>query len=253
MASTIDKQTLAHRRNTTYLILSSIFISTLSLLNVISITKFIQLGPLTLAVGALPYPLTFLCTDLVSELYGKKKANQLVWLGFGANILVVGIIWLCEALPSVDPALQPPWQTLSLKEPTFLPSGAQTSDTVPLFHFLHACTNGAVFASMLAYLAAQFCDVHVFHYLKKITRGKYLWIRNNGSTMISQLVDSTIVISVTFGAMILRGEMPLDNAAQLLLSNYAYKFFAALLDTIPIYILVKYLAEYLKINPYEVE
>ena len=66
----------------------------MSLLNVIGITRFVHIGPLTLAVGVLPYPLTFLCTDLVSEFYGRRRASQLVWVGFGITIFVITTLWI---------------------------------------------------------------------------------------------------------------------------------------------------------------
>ncbi|MFV0277256.1 MAG: VUT family protein, partial [Parahaliea sp.] len=76
---------LQERRERVFLVLAGIFLSAMTLLNVIGITRFIQLGPMALAVGVLPYPLTFLCTDLVCELYGKSRANFLVSVGLGLN------------------------------------------------------------------------------------------------------------------------------------------------------------------------
>lgn len=219
------------------------------MLNIIGITRFISLGPLTLAVGVLPYPLTFLCTDVISELYGKQRATQLVWVGLLVNFLVLGTLWLGQQLPAVDSALQPPWQVLELKEPVYLPDGSSLSGQGELFTLLYACTTGAVIASMVAYLAAQMCDVYLFHFYKRLTRGRHLWLRNNGSTMVSQLVDSFAVISLTFGAAWWRGEHTLSDLGGLMLSNYAFKFTAALLDTIPVYLLVRYLSRLLQIDP----
>lgn len=144
---------------------------------------------------------------------------------------------------------QPPWQVLHLSEPVFLPDGSQLAEQGELFQMIYACTAGAVFASMAAYMTAQFADVYLFHFWKKLTKGKHLWLRNNGSTMVSQLVDSLVVIGLTFGAAFLRGEQTLAMMATLVASNYAFKLVAALLDTLPFYMGVRYLSRYLEIDP----
>ena len=98
---------------------------------------------------------------------------------------------------------------------------------------------------MLAYVAAQYCDVHLYHFWRNLTKGRHLWLRNNFSTMISQGVDSFMVISVTFGAVFLAGGLSLEQMLLLMGSNYLFKFCAALIDTIPLYIAVHYLRRYL--------
>lgn len=219
------------------------------MLNIIGITRFLHIGPLALAVGVLPYPLTFLCTDLIGELYGRERASHVVWVGLAVNALIIGTLWLGQALPAVAPENQPPWQVLHFSKPVPLPDGSVLQTQGELFSLIYACTAGAVFASMAAYLAAQFCDVYLFHFWKRLTRGKHLWLRNNGSTMVSQLVDSVVVIALTFGAAFMRGEQTLRNLLLLVASNYAFKFTAALLDTGPFYLGVKFLSRYLDIDP----
>lgn len=239
---------LSRRREAVFFILAAFFIGSMTLLNVIGITRFIQVGPLSLAVGVLPYPLTFLCTDLISELYGKKRASFVVWVGFLINVFMILIVFVGFQLPAVDSAHQPPWQTLFLAKPVALANGQVVSDSIDIFHIIYSCTVGSVFASMVAYLAAQFCDVHLFHFWKDLTKGKHLWLRNNGSTLISQLVDSFMVIVITFGAAFLREEMTLRAMLLLMGSNYLFKMIAALLDTLPFYAGVKLLRSYLKIE-----
>jgi uncharacterized PurR-regulated membrane protein YhhQ (DUF165 family) len=87
--STVTQAALMERRERVFLVLAGVFLSAMTLLNIIGITKFIQLGPLALAVGVLPYPLTFLCTDLICELYGKARANFLVTVGLFINALIL--------------------------------------------------------------------------------------------------------------------------------------------------------------------
>ena len=112
-------------------------------------------------------------------------------------------------------------------------------------------SEGIDFASMLAYVAAQYCDVQLFHFWKRVTRGKYLWVRNNFSTLMSQMVDSVMVITVTFGAAFLRGDIALQTLLVLIGSNYLFKATVALLDTGPFYLAVHYLRRYLHLQEHD--
>lgn len=240
---------LRERRERVFLVLAAIFLGAMTLLNVVGITRFIQLGPLALAVGVLPYPLTFLCTDLVSELYGRARANFLVTVGLGLNLLILAVLTLGNLAPSVPPETMPPWQIIQLAEPVALPNGDMVSGQIGLFQLIYATTSGAVFASMLAYITAQYCDVQLYHFWKRLTRGKHLWLRNNFSTLLSQMVDSIMVVTVTFGAVYWRGEMAFNTLLVLVGSNYAFKALSALADTVPLYLLVRWLRRYLQLGP----
>ena len=151
-------------------------------------------------------------------------------------------------MPAVAPEALPPWQVLQISEDIILPSGEVVSGQVELFQLIFACTSGAVFASMLAYLAAQYCDVQLFHFWKRLTRGKHLWLRNNLSTLLSQGVDSFMVIGVTFGATYLAGGITLAQLMVLMGSNYLFKMVVALADTLPFYTAVHYLRRYLRVE-----
>ena len=85
---------LRERREYVFLVLAGVFLGSMIMLNLIGITRFIHIGPLALAVGVLPYPITFFCTDLISELYGRRRASFVVWVGFGLNLFVLGTLWL---------------------------------------------------------------------------------------------------------------------------------------------------------------
>ena len=239
---------LQERRERVFLALAGIFICAMTLLNILGITRFIQLGPLSLAIGVLPYPLTFLCTDVICELYGKARANFMVTLGLGLNFFILGVLWIGNLIPSVAADALPPWQVLHLAESISLPNGAVVDGSIELYQIIYATTTGAVFASMLAYIAAQYCDVQLFHFWKRVTKGKYLWVRNNFSTMISQLVDSFMVILVTFGAAYLAGDFTFRALLVLMFSNYAFKFCVAALDTGPFYLAVYQLRKYLQLE-----
>ena len=250
-ASSLSPVQLTERRERVFLVLAGVFLSAMTLLNVIGITKFVQLGPLAVAVGVLPYPITFLCTDLISELYGKSRANFLVTVGLFINGFILLVMTVGQYATSVDPANMPPWQILQLAQPIPLPSGDSLEGNVELFTVMYAMTSGAVTASMAAYITAQYCDVQLFHFWKRVTKGKHLWLRNNFSTLLSQLVDSVMVVTVTFGAVFLRGEMAFQTLLVLVASNYGFKAAVALLDTIPLYILVARLRRYLALDEHE--
>ena len=250
-ATSLSPVQLTERRERVFLVLAGVFLSAMTLLNVIGITKFVQLGPLAVAVGVLPYPITFLCTDLISELYGKSRANFLVTVGLFINGFILLVMTAGQYATSVDPANMPPWQILQLAQPIPLPSGDSLEGNVELFTVMYAMTSGAVTASMAAYITAQYCDVQLFHFWKRVTKGKHLWLRNNFSTLLSQLVDSVMVVTVTFGAVFLRGEMAFETLLVLVASNYGFKAAVALLDTIPLYILVARLRRYLALDEHE--
>lgn len=247
-AAPLSASELNWRREKVFMLLAGFFLCAMTLLNVIGITRFIQLGPMALAIGVLPYPLTFLCTDIVSEIYGKRRANFMVTLGLVMNFFVIAVLWLGSHVPAVAPEALPPWQVLQISQDIILPSGEVVSGQVELFQLIFACTSGAVFASMLAYLAAQYCDVQLFHFWKRLTQGKHLWLRNNMSTLISQGVDSFMVIGVTFGATYLAGGITLAQLMVLMGSNYLFKMVVALADTLPFYAAVHYLRRYLRVE-----
>jgi len=241
-------KTISRRREVVFLILSGFFLGTLGILNILGISRQIDFSftlfgeriPFIVFVGVLPYPITFLCTDFISELYGKKRANMVVWVGLALNIWVLFILWLGGKLPP-HPELGPDG----------LPALTDPNHT---FFQIRQWTFGATIASMIAYLTAQFVDVQLFHFIRKLTKGKMLWLRNNGSTLTSQMVDSVSVITITY--FYARSAMPLQpghtvvhSLIILILSNYVYKMVAALFDTIPFYIGVKYFTRYLQLDP----
>lgn len=236
----INLQGSEYKKEQIFWVLSGFFLASMAMLNIIGLTKFVSIFGLSVAVGVLPYPLTFLCTDLISEIYGKKRANFVVFLGLFINIFVLFFLWLGDILPAVAFEARPPWQDLNLSEPISLPSGASLSGNTELFGIIFSTTSGAVLASMCAYMLAQFCDVYIFHYFKELTKGKHMWLRNNASTLISQFVDSFAVVGITFGAVFLEGKMQLSVLLTLFWSNYAFKLIAALLDT-PLFYLFTHL------------
>jgi len=237
-----------------FLVLSGLFLGSLAMLNILGITRIIDI-PLTdnlalkLTVGVLPYPITFLCTDFISEIYGRKRANAVVWVGLIINLWVLFILWLGGVLPPEPDIYDESGKVLLTS------SGVPDNDYV--FYTIRTFTFATTIGSMFAYLAAQFCDVHIFHYLKELTKGKHLWLRNNGSTLISQFVDSFCVIMIAqYYAHAFDGEIEanggdtFDTLFHLIVSGYIFKLVAALIDTIPFYLGTSFLNKYLGIeNP----
>lgn len=214
----VGKQELAAK---IYLYLGALFITSLVVSNLI-FQKFFYWYPFDieifgiklfeLSVGILPYPLTFLITDLISEIYGKKKANHLVIAGIFASFFSMGIVLLADIVPVME--------------------NSPLSDND--FKKVFSLSPFAVLASMLAYLAAQFVDIRIYHFWKKFTKGKYLWLRNNFSTFTSQFLDTFTVISL----LCLFGILPWNLFFGLILSGFIFKLFVAAFDTPLLYLFV---------------
>lgn len=204
-----------------YLILAALFIASLVASNLI-FQKFFYWYPFDIeifdvklfeiSVGLLPYPITFLITDILSEIYGKKKANQVVIAGIFASLFSLGIVFVGTHAPAT--------------------SWSPVSDTT--FNIVFGATPLAVFASMLAYLFAQFIDIKVYHFWKDFTKGKHLWLRNNFSTFSSQFIDTLTVLVLLCSFKIIAW----DKFLGLLLSGVLFKMLIAALDTPFLYISV---------------
>ncbi|MDG1762785.1 MAG: queuosine precursor transporter [Flavobacteriaceae bacterium] len=204
-----------------YLYLSGLFITSLVVSNLI-FQKFFYWRPFEisvfgnqlfeLSVGILPYPITFLITDLISEIYGKKKANQVVIAGIFASFFSMGILWVANIVPALE--------------------NSPIDDAT--FQDVFALSPVAVLASMMAYLSAQFVDIRLYHFWKKLTQGRMLWLRNNFSTFSSQFIDTVSVISL----LSLFGVLEWDLFWGLVLSGFLFKILVAALDTPLLYFFV---------------
>ena len=212
-----------------YLILAGIFIASLVSCNLI-FQKFFTWSPFgiytfEISVGILPYPITFLATDLISELYGQKKADQVVISGLIASVFIMIVVLIANAVPST--------------------SWSPVNDDI--FQKVFGLQGLAVFASMIAYLSAQFIDVRVFHFWKKLTKGKHLWLRNNGSTIVSQFVDTATVLILLSAT----GAIGWDRFIPLLENGFLFKVLVALVDTPIIYAVIYGLKGKIEIAHYD--
>lgn len=233
------------QRDALFLSLAGVFITALVLGNVIGTTKFVTLFSfdmpgwlqlitpsivrdgsiytMSVPVGVLAYPVTFLATDLISELFGRKKAQLVVWVGFFLNFFML----------------------LVMSVGHWLPNTGGVSGGIQLFEGVYEFMVGNTIASMIAYLTAQTVDVRLFHFWKNLTGGKHLWLRNNASTMFSQLVDSTAILTILYLAGNLGDNInSVTTLIILILNSYLFKFFFALFDTPLFYLGVRFLKHY---------
>ena len=206
-----------------YIFLCAIFISSLVTCNLIA-NKFVtvDLGfkVFIVSAGILPYPLTFLVTDLISELYGQKKANIVVFSGFVASMFVLLFLWLGGQFNAI-------------------PDSIVNDDT---YNNVFQNAWRIIAASMIAYLFAQFIDVRIFHFWKRLTNGKHLWLRNNGSTIASQLVDTTLVVMILFV-----GVWEPSMIVSAIIDGWLFKMLMAAFDTPIIYGIIYLLKEKVEI------
>ncbi len=213
---TLKDKLLAQR---IYMLLGALFITSLVVSNLI-FQKFFYWHPFNveifganlfeISVGILPYPITFLITDLISEIYGKKNANQVVITGIFASIFSLLIILIADSVPAI--------------------ANSPVDDV--LFTKVFGQSAIAVFASMTAYLFAQFIDIQIYHFWKRLTKGKHLWLRNNFSTWFSQFIDTfSILMLLCFFEV-----LPWESFGGLLISGFLFKVLVAALDTPFLYI-----------------
>ncbi|WP_445731621.1 queuosine precursor transporter [Mariniflexile sp.] len=197
-----------------YMVLGALFITSLVVSNLI-FQKFFYWYPFhleifgaklfELSVGILPYPVTFLITDLISEIYGKKRANDIVVVGIFASLFSLLIVFVSNFVPATS------WSPVN--------DG--------LFSTVFGNTVLAVFASMMAYLFAQFVDIQIYHFWKRATKGKHLWLRNNFSTFSSQFVDTLTILLL----LCWFGIIEWSKFKGLLVAGFIFKALIALLDT----------------------
>lgn len=193
-----------------FVLLAGLFIAALVSCNLIFL-KFFEwetgLFGLTFvqSVGILPYPITFLVTDILSECYGTRRAQSVVTAGLAASIFVLGIVFVADATSAVH------FSPLSDEE----------------FHKAFGMFGVGVVASMAAYLAAQYLDVRVFRFWRRLTNDRHLWLRNIGSTTLSQVVDTAAVL----GLLCAFGALEWTRFVALFINGVVFKWVFAAADT----------------------
>lgn len=190
------------------MLLNGIFISTLIIANIVS-AKVVSFWGLVIPAAIVAYPLTFLMTDVIGEIWGKEEANKTVKLGLICQLVSLALIALSILLPV-----------------------APFADNQAEFKAIMGQSFRVIGASLIGYMIAQFNDVLIFHKLKEKTGGKHKWLRNNLSTMASQLLDTSIFITIAFIGVV-------PNIWVMIASQYLIKIIYAALDTPFFYLLTK--------------
>lgn len=212
------------KTETNLLLIQTIFVISIVVANIVG-CKVIDLNatlfgiPLLLSGGAITYAFTFLCTDLIGEIWGKKEANRAVALGFIGQVFAIALIIITQYTPTQDYEMQAAYETLLGQSPMFC------------------------LGSLVAYLCSQSWDVWIFHRV----RGAFLgasnrrWIWNNVSTMTSQIIDTFIYAVIAFGIGMgwLWQSGGMAMIMSIFLGQYILKFTLALLDTPFFYALTK--------------
>ena len=186
-----------------------IFVTSIIVANVVA-GKIVSIGGAILPAAVVVYAVTFLMTDVTSELWGRKEANKLVFIGFVCSIFASVMIFLAGLLPAAGFA----------------------EKQNEAFKVILGMNSRFVIASMVAYYTSQSWDVWMFHLIEKKTSGKYKWLRNNLSTMSSQIIDTAIFITIAFWGIV-------PNLWIMILSQYVVKLILAAIDTPFFYLLTR--------------
>lgn len=177
-----------------FVAIAAFFVTTILAANIL-IVKQIAVFGLTLPAAIVIFPISYIFGDILTEVYGYKQARRVIWLGFFCNLLLVGAIWLVGILPAA---------------PIF--------DAQPAFERILGNTPRFLLASFAGYLAGEFLNSYILAKMKVLTRGRWLWTRTIGSTVIGEAVDTVIVLSIGFW-----GVLPADVLLGMILWHWLIK------------------------------
>jgi len=197
-----SKETREQKHLFKLIILAGLFIAGVTVANIVA-TKIISLGPWNVPGGVFVFVLTFMCTDIISEVWGKPTAKKVVWAGFIANVIMALYIRLIIWFPAAP----------------FFPFNEE-------FATIMGANYRIVLGGLGAYLVSQFLDLHIFHYIRGKTGVKHLWLRNTCSSLVSQLVDSFIFLTLAFVVT-----MPFDVIIGMWIPTVLLKWIIAICDT----------------------
>jgi queuosine precursor transporter len=227
----LERQTHLGRPAVVYAWLGSIFCTSLIVADIVGVKLFRIELPFTLPLlgwksfehtcGMLTFPVTFLLTDLLNEYFGKRAARRVVYIGFAMGLFVFVVLNISRMMPHWD-----------------VPFNVNSDE----FNRVLGAGQVMFIASLCAYLASNLIDIALFAAFKRATRGRYVWLRATGSTLVSQLIDSFIVTYLAFGlGRSLFNEpgdppaMPMHDVVKTALTGYVLKFLIAVAITPLIY------------------
>jgi queuosine precursor transporter len=203
-------------------ILITIFVVVLLVSNLVA-QKVIRLGPFPISGALILFPVTYIFGDIFTEVYGYAASRRAIWLGFFGTALMWGVGALVIALPS-DPAFH--------NQQAF----------ITVFGFLPRLLS----ASLIAFWAGEFANSYTMARLKVRTRGRWLWTRTVGSTIVGQAVDTTLVVTLTF-----LGTYPAATLGKIILTNYCFKVVYEVLATPLTYLVVNFLKRAEHSDPFD--
>jgi queuosine precursor transporter len=201
---------LQSRRDLVFLVLAGIFI-THALLGELVGGKLVEVSGWVMSIGVIPWPVVFITTDLVNEYYGPAAVRRLTLLTVALILYTFGILYICIDLPA---------------------AGISPVDDAS-FTAVFAQSRWIILGSVVAFAVSQLLDVMVFVFLRRRTRGRLLWLRAVGSTVVSQLVDTFVINAIAFG---LPEKLTAMQIIELSMTNYGYKFLVALATLPAIYL-----------------
>lgn len=217
---------MSHTKKTNlYIWLTTSFITFLLMAEVTG-SKLITFMGFTLTMGVVPFPITFLITDVLNEFYGKKAVKHTTLLGMVMILIAYAII------------------VIDLKIPASESSPVDDAS----FQTVFANSGLVIIGSIIAYLIGQLIDINVFHYLRMKTKEKHIWLRATGSTIVSQLIDSFVVIFIAFGST-----LPFNKLVSISTTNFVYKLGIAVLLTPVVYLVHSIITKYLGTELKELE
>lgn len=209
MLELIEESVSLGARMKLFLVLAAVFVTCLVVGDIIGgkLIQTVLFGfPFTLTVGMIPFPVTFVITDLLNEFYGKRAARFVTWVGFGMAVLSYVFIYVAALIPIAPMARAADW----------------TGVTHEAFNRVFMGSQRMIIASLSAYLISQFVDIAVFHALRRLTQHRLLWLRASGSTVVSQLIDT-----VTISFIAWTGILDLASIGHVIVSSYVLKVLIA--------------------------
>ena len=201
--------------------ITAVFVTSLVVSNIIAV-KLISVGPFFLPAAILIFPVSYIFGDILTEVYGYAQARRVIWIGFGCNLMAVFIFWFSIVLPAA-----PFWRTGVYE------SAAASQQA---YQAIFGATPRILAASFLAYLVGEFLNSFVLAKMKITTRGRHLWMRTIGSTVVGQLADSGVFIFLAF-----YGAVPLDALVKMAGGQWLMKSVYEALVTPLTYLAVKFL------------
>ena len=205
-----------------YPVVVAVFVTCLLTANIIAV-KTVQVGGLVFPAAVVIFPIAYIFGDILTEVYGYARARQTIWIGFACNLLAVMAIYLGGLLPA-----------------------AGFWSNQPAYDAILGFTPRLLIASFIAYLAGEFLNSLVLAKLKVMTSGRWLWLRTIGSTLIGELADSAVFISVAF-----LGVWPNDVILTGVLTQWLLKSGYEVLATPLTYVVVTYLKRAEQIDVYD--